>query len=81
MKLKQVIKKYKESKIPKNTIYCHDSNLNPCPYWKQLKYKDEYGEPLSYCKYMKVADTEQSMLLLWDMCKICGVSEDKEEDK
>lgn len=81
MKIKEIIKKVREKRIPKNTIYCHDSWLKVCPYWKQLKYKDEYGNPLTYCKYCKVADTEQSLLLLWDQCKICGVNEDLEDDE
>ena len=78
-KLRQWIDEFRRRRIPKNTIYCHDANLRACPYWKLLKYKDEYGNNLSYCKYCKVADTYESLLLLWDQCKICGIWEDDED--
>ena len=65
-------------RIPKNSPYCHDNNLKPCPYWKQLKYKDCHGKNIYYCKYLKMVDVYQGETLLWDMCKECGINDDYE---
>lgn len=73
MKIKEIIAK---KRIPKHTPYCHNNKMQPCPYWKQLKYKDVYGNPVYYCKYLKILDTYQGDTLLWDQCKSCGINDD-----
>lgn len=68
--------KISQMRIPKNTPYCHNNRLKPCPYWKQLKYKDSTGHKVVYCKYLKLADIYQGDTLLWDLCKECGISDE-----
>jgi len=64
-------KKADINKIPENTPYCYNYHNMRCPYYrggKERKYVD------SWCVYMN--DTEG--ICLWDMCKMCGVSEGME---
>ena len=89
-KLKKIINKIL---IPKNTPYCYKLRkgkrnkgswldgykVKPCPYWKQLKEKDEYGNNICYCKLLKQKSEYQDPFnLIWDMVKECGVNDYEE---
>ena len=65
-----------EDDIPKDTFYCYDScrllGLT-CPYMDSpLIYKILMGHRGKYCHYVKGGLDDA---LLYDSCKICGVSE------
>lgn len=76
--------------IPKKTPYCYTPTkrlengykIRKCPYWKQLKEKDEYGEPICYCRYLKSrSEYEDPGNLIWDMVKECGINDEWEEEE
>lgn len=70
------IRFYKEHKtaniklIPKNTFYCYD-NKGICPYHRTFNCKDKQSPFNNWCVFCNDTDG----LILWDDCKICGVSE------
>lgn len=64
-------------RIPKNTPYCHDNKMKPCPYWDIYKHVDHDKEEVYVCKYLKLFDEKYS--LLWDQCKECGINDDFKE--
>ena len=81
--------------IPKHTCYCYTlrkgknntkSWLNgykvkSCPYWKQLNKKDEYGNKICYCKYLKQESEYQDPFnLIWDMVKECGLNDEWDDE-
>ena len=50
-----------------------------CPYWQYNPEKDE--QLCGYCMYIETGDwVEGGTMLLWDMCKECGVNEPDYED-
>ena len=63
--------------IPKDTFYCYDGcrcqSNNGCPYMDYSTIADS-----KYCHYVKDGIYD---CLLYDWCKICGVSEFTEEDE
>ena len=65
--------------IPKGTIYCYANNRK-CPFHAISKIAGFfYGEQMEgYCYYLKNGDFvfSRPTLLLWDMCKECGLNEE-----
>ena len=50
-----------------------------CPYWDSDRSKGE--QSFGYCHYLKCGDWEENgTLLLWDMCKECGINHDDSMD-
>ena len=66
-----------EEDIPKDTFYCYDGcrcqSNNGCPYMDYSTIADS-----KYCHYVKGGIYD---CLLYDWCKICGVSEFTEENE
>ena len=51
--------------------YCYDEN-GVCPYWSLVEVLDETGiGEGGYCLFLDEFDS----ILLWDLCKICGINE------
>jgi hypothetical protein len=83
--------KYDESRVPQNTPYCYSPDVEknkkeildngfmdiyfliPCPYYKVLT------KNITGCKLCGVIADEFD-ILLWDQCKICGISEGINEE-
>jgi hypothetical protein len=86
------LRKKDESVIPMG-IYCHgpivqDPNNSMilrcperCPYWA-LNPREE-SQNNGYCSFLAEGDwySRESLGLLWDACKICGINEDLEEEQ
>lgn len=69
---KRAMKKW----IPKDTCYCYevkDDKYRVCK-WLTFNKKKSYQEK-GYCSYLGTGDWhEDGTMLLWDMCKECGVA-------
>lgn len=68
----------KEDLIPKNTIYCYDENGN-CPFWA-CYFDEESWDYIYVCHYLNEFDRKYELSLIWDQCKLCGISEGFEEE-
>ena len=65
-----------ESVIPLG-MYCYDDKI--CPYWSRNEKEDEQNN--GYCSFLECGDWEHdSMGLLWDQVKECGLNDEIEED-
>lgn len=66
--------------IPKDTIYCYTGigkTTKVCPYWTQSPFDTDQNNGV--CMFMNKFDNSNTLGLLWDQCKICGIEEGDEE--
>lgn len=67
-----------ESVIPKG-LYCYDTKTKKiCPYHRIIEHLPE--QESGYCDFLEIGDAEEGgTLLLWDMCKECGINMDEND--
>lgn len=66
----------KENAIPKGP-YCYDDR-GLCPFWEKREGKPSQED--GYCHYLNFGDWESETLsLLWDQVKECGINDDFDE--
>jgi len=71
----------KDTSFIPHGIYCYtwlrSGGTEVCPYWS--KHDDKPHQMNGYCSYLERGDWGgQSLSLLWDQCKECGINEDLE---
>ena len=69
-------------KIPEG-IYCYEGFNNVCPYWNFSRIATFfYGkQSAGYCYYLNEGDFNSDTMILWDMCKCCGVNDEEDIDE
>lgn len=76
------------SVIPKDTPYCYTPTkflenggyeIDLCPYWASY-FDEETSEDIYVCHFIDEFDRKYETSLIWDMCKICGISEGLEDE-
>jgi hypothetical protein len=61
-----------------NGIYCYEPG-RVCPHWGIDPTKPEQDN--GYCTLLGLKDWEDSLGLLWDQVKACGINDELEEDE
>lgn len=69
-------------KIPEG-MYCYESINKVCPYWNFSRVaKFFYGiQSAGFCHYLNEGDFNSDTMILWDMCKCCGINDEEDYDE